>query len=317
MNRLVTLLLHHYGLRVRQIAPRKGGWSALAFEVESDGGTFFLKMYEKSRASTPKWTALIDQYVPVLLRLGQHKPLNGKLPVPILTADGHNKCENEEGIFLLYEHIDGDTIGPQPLTDRQIAQLADLLAELHAFGEVELGDSAARLKEDFSSPFLCALRLTLHDRLPTLPADIRDMLALHIQPLNACMDRLEASAVRMRSGRSLRYALCHTDLHHWNLMTAGGQLILIDWEGLRLAPVEADWMFIANQPYAAKFLARYRRHHPNFRPDPDILGYYRDRRSLEDIWEWIEQLLFDTQDAEERTNALNGLKDSLEELARG
>ncbi|MDI5791191.1 phosphotransferase [Bacillus licheniformis] len=55
------------------------------------------------------------------------------------------------------------------------------------------------------------------------------------------------------SGR--RLALCHTDVHGWNLMKTGGELILIDWEGLKLAPVEADLMFFANQPYAQEFCA--------------------------------------------------------------
>jgi thiamine kinase-like enzyme len=33
--------------------------------------------------------------------------------------------------------------------------------------------------------------------------------------------------------------LCHTDAHGWNLMQ-NQNLMLIDWEGLKLAPVEAD-----------------------------------------------------------------------------
>lgn len=33
--------------------------------------------------------------------------------------------------------------------------------------------------------------------------------------------------------------LCHTDAHGWNLIQSN-KLVLVDWEGLRLAPPEAD-----------------------------------------------------------------------------
>ena len=52
------------------------------------------------------------------------------------------------------------------------------------------------------------------------------------------MPSLRAQAEALRHA-PLRYALCHTDIHGWNLMQED-RLILIDWEGLKLAPVEAD-----------------------------------------------------------------------------
>lgn len=319
MHKLKELLSRHYGLSARQITPRQGGWSALAYQVETEEGLAFLKMYEKSRASTPKWTALIDQYVPLLLRLHQYSSLQGKLPVPLLTVDGRCKCENDDGIFLLYEHIDGETIGSKSLTDAQIVQLADIMAELHTYDEVfvldTLEQSILPLKEDFELPFLPSLYRAINELSPSIAdaGNIHEVLAPFKEPLIALMDSVRTLSQRLRQ-RSLRYVLCHTDLHHWNLMSSDGQLILIDWEGIRIAPVEADWMFIVDKPYYEDFLTVYRKRHPSFVPDPECLSFYQGRRRLEDIWEFTEQLLYDTQDAEEQADALSSLRKELQQL---
>lgn len=98
-------------------------------------------------------------------------------------------------------------------------------------------------------------------------------------------------------------------------MQSGRRLILIDWEGLKLAPVEADWMFLVGKPYYERFLNVYRRSHPNFVLNPLALQFYQSRRKLEDLWEWTEQLLYDKHiAADERTGILKGLAAELKEL---
>lgn len=317
MEALKKLLNRHYGVIAGRITPRQGGWSALAYEVETNAGILFLKMYEKNRASTPKWTSMIPYYVPLLLRLGQCVSLQGKLPAPILTVDGQCKCENEQGIFLLYTYIEGETIGPKPLTAAEAAQLADILAELHTHDEriaIHAGlKSPQPLKENFELPFIEPLVSAIRRPVSAAGDDIGHIFHPFQASLTAWIDGICALSRRLRQ-RPLRHALCHTDLHHWNLMSSDGRLVLIDWEGMRFAPVEADWMFIVDQPYYEDFLAVYRRRHPGFSPDPEILSFYQGRRMLEDIWEFSEQLLFDRQDAEERADIQNQLMNELQLL---
>lgn len=109
-------------------------------------------------------------------------------------------------------------------------------------------------------------------------------------------------------------ALCHTDIHNWNLMQFKQQLILIDWEGLRLAPVEADMMFLVDKPYYNRFLSIYRKSHKDFVINPDALQFYQEKRKLEDIWEFIEQLLFDNQDTQERADTIDSLRKELKAI---
>ncbi len=67
---------------------------------------------------------------------------------------------------------------------------------------------------------------------------------------------------------------CHTDLHNWNLMQSKNILILIDWEGLKVAPPEADLMFLKEKPYYKCFLDIYQEKHPDFQVNSDSMEFY-------------------------------------------
>lgn len=307
MDRLQNMLKDYYGLEHSEITPQQGGWAALAFRVRDAKHTYFLKVYEKSRASTPKWTALIDDYVPVLLWFEEHSRLKGKIPVPVLTQDGCYQCEDDEGIYLLYEYIVGDTIADTKLTKDQVRQLAEMIAELHRYGEeVPLVTSA--MKESITVPFLEQLRSTLDGELPY---DLGKVLLHHIDSLKKLMLKVEELSEALKN-RDLRMALCHTDVHGWNLMSTGQQLKLIDWEGLKLAPVEADMMSFVDEPYFSEFMRIYANTHSQYEVNVEALTFYQGRRKLVDVWEFMEQLLYDTQADADRKATLNHLKKELE-----
>lgn len=92
----------------------------------------------------------------------------------------------------------------------------------------------------------------------------------------------------------------------------GQQLKLIDWEGLKLAPVEADMMSFVDEPYFSEFMRIYANTHSQYEVNIEALTFYQGRRKLEDVWEFMEQLLYDEQNDEERTSTLNSLRKELE-----
>ncbi|MGG3281543.1 aminoglycoside phosphotransferase family protein [Paenibacillus solani] len=310
MDQLPRVLKDFYGLEHTEVIPQQGGWAALAYRVQIDKQTYFLKVYEKSRASTPKWTALINDYVPVLLWLEDHSALRGKIPVPILTQDGCYQCEDDKGIYLLYEYIVGDTIADHELTKDQVRQLAEIVAELHRYGE-EIPMVTSAMKESFDVPFLGSLRSILD---VDMPFDIREVMFHHTDRLKELMDEVESLSEELK-GRNLRMTLCHTDIHGWNLMSAGRQLKLIDWEGMKLAPVEADMMFFAEKPYFSEFMKIYTDTHHYYEVNFEALKFYQGRRRLEDVWEFTEQLLYDVLNDEERRSTLSSLRQELEQIA--
>ncbi|GIO66433.1 aminoglycoside phosphotransferase family protein [Paenibacillus sp. JTLBN-2024] len=312
MNDIFFMLKNHYSIEANDIVPQQGGWAALAYKIRAGSRRYFLKMYEKRRASTPKWTALIDDYAPILGWLSQNSNLKGKVPVPLLTNRGNYKCEDGEGIYMLYDFIDGETVGEKKMTAAQVAQLSEIIAELHSYGE-EIPVNTDRVKEDFDVPFLRQLKIALDQDCKRLPGDVEAVVQPHLEQIRNWINRVEELSKSLKK-EHVRLALCHTDLHPWNLMQAGRQLMLIDWEGLKLAPVESDLMFLIDEPYYPDFLKVYRNQHENFELHPGALRFYQGRRKLEDVWEFMEQLLFDRQTDAERANTMASLAKELEEI---
>ncbi|HEY5465467.1 MAG TPA: phosphotransferase [Clostridia bacterium] len=146
-----------------------------------------------------------------------------------------------------------------------------------------------------------------------LPEDLAKMLA----PYRKNMIRLSGVLTRLSDSlkaSSPRMVLCHTDAHNHNVMQSGDQLYLIDWEGIRLAPPETDFIFFVDKSCYPVFLGNYKKAHKDFVIDNSALSFYRIRRILEDLWQWIEQLLFDEQDDRQREQTMDFLGRELAEL---
>ncbi|HCC3140670.1 TPA: phosphotransferase, partial [Legionella pneumophila] len=191
----------------------------------------------------------------------------------------------------------------------QVDQLSKILTELHSYGD-DIPIRTDAIKEDFEVPFLQMLRQILQKGRNDFPSDVWELIHSYIPQLNKLIYTVEEYSQNLKNP-ILKMALCHTDLHNWNLMQSGNQLLLIDWEGLKLAPVEADLMFLVDKPYFDEFLSIYRKTHPNFSINRDAMTFYQGKRRLEDIWEFIEQLLFDEQNDEERLVTMNYLREEL------
>lgn len=312
MDKLKSVLKNQYDVNTTDILPQKGGWASLAYRVSNRNQSYFLKVYEKDRASTPKLTALIDHYMPVILWLWHKNHLKGKISVPFLTNSGQYKSEDEYGVYLLYDYIEGETVGKRDLSEVQARQLAKIITELHAYGE-DVPVRTDTIREDFDVPFLQSLQQLLHTEKDRFPFNVWELINPFIPHLKNLMHTVEDLSQHLKKC-DLPMALCHTDLHNWNLMQSGQQLMVIDWEGLKLAPVEADLMFIVGKPYFNEFLSIYRETHRNFEIDSYALQFYQNRRRLEDIWEFIEQLLYDDQSDQERAVTMNYLREELKEV---
>ena len=108
--------------------------------------------------------------------------------------------------------------------------------------------------------------------------------------------------------------LCHTDIHEGNILVNNKGLILIDWEGLKLAPPEADFFDIVQREWSERFFNEYERKHPNFKIDLETLKFYQLRRTLVDIWEFIEQIQYDEQSEEGLQLSLSYLEKECQSL---
>ena len=115
------------------------------------------------------------------------------------------------------------------------------------------------------------------------------------------------------------YVMCHSDLHAGNLhIGTDGDLYVVDWDELLLAPPERDLMFIGGGLLATgldpseecrMFYSSYSLHEPR----PDLLTYFRIRRILVDIVEFCRLLFGDGGADEDRVDSLGFLKSNFDD----
>ncbi len=291
-----TILQEAFGITALRIEKEaRAGWSADAYKVFAAGGNYFFKVYDKTLVAVRPWIARIDAYTPALRWLARQDDLARRVVQPVSTRDGGYKYEDARHVYLVYRYIEGQTVGKTGLTATETAALAEAVAALHGYG-AEIPVPTDALIEDTSMFFCTGLMEYLQDCQPDRDAAAA-LLLPHREMLMEAANRTLSLRDEVRAGTA-PLVLCHTDLHGWNLMRANGDLLLIDWEGLCLAPPEADLFMFAGWPQWEAFLDAYGRARPEFRLNPKMLAFYLIRRQVEDLWADVTQLLYDAPDAE-------------------
>jgi spectinomycin phosphotransferase len=310
-QRIGSVLKQEYRLSVDQVTEQQGGWASRAFCIETMDGLYFLKVYEKSRAATAKWTALIDQYLPIVRWLSEGI-LQGKIVHPIFTVSGACKWEDDDFVYVLFDYLFGDVIGSQTLIEMQGQQLAQTLSVLHSCTD-DIPFLTDSIREDFSLPFAEDLEIFCSHLSDCLDTQLKEML-LPYQDKILEMISDEKELAQDRKTFCFDFRLCHTDLHTGNMMATPNGLILVDWEGLKLAPIEADLFLLRGQPYYETFLRYYQTYRKDAEINEKTMTFYQNRRRLEDIWEFVEQLCFDKMNEQQRQENLGYLKQECEAL---
>lgn len=301
------MLYNEYGIQVQSLQEIPSGWSASAWKIHADCGSYFLKVYDKHKPSTKSWVARIDSYMPVVLWLHENTELQTKMTAPILTRSGDYKKEDTALLYMVFPFIEGSTLCSEKLKPSQVLEIAQIISELHFYG-AEIPVPVNSLIETFDVSFC----MTLADRLKNIHNSVylKEMLMPYISVLNQMIEALQEMAALLQNSK-IQYSLCHTDIHGWNLIQSKN-LILIDWEGLKLASVEADLFSFTESfffDYAWEdFMAIYRAAHKGYQVNTDAMQFYRLRRRLEDIHEFVESILFDDFSQDDINRPLRYLK---------
>jgi len=83
---------------------------------------------------------------------------------------------------------------------------------------------------------------------------------------------------------------------------------------MKLAPAEADLFMFAHKEYWDFFLQRYRKIRPGYALDSEWLSFYKKRRKLEDIWAFLESILYDSLPEEQRLSEMAYLTNECKDL---
>jgi len=303
---LFEVLTQAFDLSVESLDFWPSFWTSACYILTTPNKQrYFLKLtpedYTLTIASSP------DFYLPLTYELHRRSILP-HIAYPVQALDGRF-IRNFAGFrMILFNYIDGETVGfgqwPAGLTTR----LAGLLGRLHrSSAEIQLADI---MEERFALIFEKDLLSDL-ERLEHLsPADRPGIQALS----DLLLPRKEQLLGLLRRTHELQdyakaackpHVFCHTDLHGGNLMLdPAGNLYIIDWEGAILAPPEQDLFFFAGQAdFWHSFLPAYAAEFGPVQLDSKLFGFYYYRRNLEDLADFVSHIMrYNTtadQDAED------------------
>ncbi|MGB4595377.1 MAG: GrpB family protein [Anaerolineaceae bacterium] len=312
MNNPLSVIANTYALQPQFLVKIRGGWSAEAYRVEANEGTFFLKVYDKTSPSVASFIRAMSAYLPVLRKLNLDKNLSKHLPEIVPTHNGALSTEDTDHVFLLYRFIEGKTIGDEELTEKEVDLLADLLGRLHAYhADLLPGNTLSR--ENFQFDLSIQLHFLRADRRRELPPDLWEVLVDNKALLDQALNKLSSLADQLKSDKQ-SFCLVHADMHNRNLMRSGDDLIILDMEDLCFSLPELDLMFLVDKPYYPRFLARYKQQHPDFDTNLNAITYFWLRRDLTDVVQFGRQIAFENLDELTRADAMHLLRLNFENL---
>jgi hypothetical protein len=297
---IIETLRRQYGLRIEHLDFLPHSWLCSCYVVRcADGARYFLKLYDVAG-----WAPFVATDLDFYLPLTHDLHARGILPniaYPIPTQDGRFRIHFGDYLPILFNFIEGRTLGYGALPDDVLAKLARLIGILHrdALGIAVEHPHIDRFDVVFESALLRSL-----EELEGLTAgarkgkqELRNLLLPRKNELLGLLDRLkELRELVKEAGKPP--VVCHTDLHGGNLMVdKRGELYIVDWEGAIIAPPEHDlFAFAGDDRFWDLFLPNYEREFGPASLHPDVFGFYFYRRNLEDLADFVKRILYVNDD---------------------
>jgi spectinomycin phosphotransferase len=224
-------------------------------------------------------------------------------PAVCRTLDGSLKSDFQGQPLIIYEYIEGGNLGEAwPYPPKVLISLGRLTAQLHR-ATADIGMDVPYV-EQFRLPFEDALLTSLAE-LDQVPDDarpgkveLRELILPQRETLLGLLARLHELGGAART-LNPPLVLVHTDMTPNNILrTPQGDLFIVDWEGVMLAPAEHDLVIFAGEGFTT-LLTEYCRAAEEPPLYPELFAYYFYRRNLEDITDFIISILHENTAAEE------------------
>lgn len=306
MQDLRHLLEEHYSLGVKSIAPGPRQFVAETYVVETDvGQTFFVKRFPPGRLPLHALEGL-----PVLGAL--HCAGFTRISLPIATRGGALYVADAGAYVVVFEYLRACQT-----SDEDRAALGRLIGQLHGLtGKI----AAAVAADPFAPHYFAALDAGLAAAaLPArdeIVAGLQDFLRDYGAEIRADRLAFEQICAACRAA-GLSRVLTHGDAPGNDLRDAAGNIYLVDWDEILLAPPERDTWFLVDDP---AFMAGYRERWPDYVPDDLAYRFYLYNRYFEDLLGYVKEIMVDGSD-EHRAKNLRELHETcvdwLRPLIRG
>jgi spectinomycin phosphotransferase len=303
-EKIAACLRQTYGVNMAQIEFLPLGYDSYAgvYRVQAENGQdYFLKVRQD---------AMYEPGIHVARTLKAHGIRQVVAPLSTVTAELWGQID--EYALLLYPLIEGQSGADMGLTDAQWIEYGAVLRRIH---DTQLPDELAHtLRRETFTPTEQWRRIAkqLHAQVRTQAYDdpyqqqLANFWCDHHAEIGQIIERADLLGQRLQS-HSLDFVLCHADIHTNNLLlTATGDLWVVDWDQPMLAPKERDLMFIMDrgigfgpdEQQEALFFQGY----GETQVDPLALAYYRYEWLVQDLGSFAE-LVFLREGVGEETQA--------------
>lgn len=233
----------------------------------------------------------------------RRRGLFNALPAVCRSLDGKLKTDFQGQPLIIYEYIEGGNLGEAwPYPPKVLTDLGRLTAQLHR-STADIGMDVPYIEQfhlPFEKPLLASLAELeqVQDEARPGKVELREFFLPRKETLLDLLSRLHELG---KIARALNppLVLVHTDMTPNNILrTPQGELFIVDWEGVMLAPAEHDLFIFACEGFSI-LLAAYCRAAGEPLLHPELLAYYFYRRNLEDITDFIIRILRENTTAEE------------------
>ena len=287
-----------------EFLPRGLDYDAGVYRVVNEQGTaYLLKATSRSLAEAsclvPRY--LRDQGIPSVV-------------APIPTSLGTLWARAEEWTVILYPFIAGQC-SLTGMTTAQWKEVGTIFQRIHQVRLPASGGSSSLRKECFDpTEYAQEIHLFETQHLQEVGSAsvsqraLRSSWKAHQSTIHTAVATLEKLAVVLQS-RTFPYVTCHADLHARNLIRdPSGQVFVIDWDEVMLAPKERDFIFL-RKPHAEAFFQGY----TGAEIDWSLLTYYLWERVVQDLMYLAHNVCFRDDWAEEtRVQVAQTFHESLE-----
>jgi spectinomycin phosphotransferase len=299
-GRIVDHLQAAYGLSIVQVTflPLGADFNAAVYRVTADDGrAYFLKLrrnaFDELAVALPKFL---------------HDSGIRQVMAPIATTTGQLWSRLDEFHVLLYPFVEGDNGFAVDLSPDQWVELGAALKRIHT-AQLPAALRACLPQESYTPYWGQRLKFFVtqaatQEYTEPAAAQLAALLRERTDELHRLIERTEALGQALQA-RALPLALCHTDIHGWNLLAGvNGDLYIVDWDAPMLAPKERDLMFlvggVAGVWQRTNADAWFYQGYGDAKADPGALAYYRYARAVEDIAVTCEQIFLSDEGGEDR-----------------
>lgn len=234
-----------------------------------------------------------------------------------LATKAHALWTTLEGwTVLVYPFIDGES-GWNTITDEHWKAAGSIFRQIHQVMPPASGFEAVR-KETFDPTEYARWIRAFEDQHlhqeggSAAERALRDAWMAHQSTISLLVASLEKLAGALQK-RTFPYVICHADFHASNLLrTQDGQVFVIDWDDVMLAPKERDFIFVQETPAAGQTLSAFFQGYGQTEIDWAALAYYRYERVIQDVIAYAEEAcLRDDLSEETRANSVQSFQKNL------